>query len=208
VEKFLRWCRRNPLPAALLAGIVLVFLSGFAGVFWQWRVAETQMGIAVVREQEARQEADKAKKARDFLVSIFQISERDVQGGNITARQILADAERRISVEFAAQPELRGELETAIGKVKRGLGQKVPQAMILEVRGRCGCSQRQAWTSRLLYRLWSISTIAWSCWPTPRSNWYSWPTFTRSASNREVRRLSMGRAANRWKRSLNATTAF
>jgi formylglycine-generating enzyme required for sulfatase activity/serine/threonine protein kinase len=134
-ERLWRWCRRNPLPASLLAGIVLVFLAGFAGVFWQWRVAETQTGIAVVREQEARQEADKAKKARDFLVSIFQISERDVQGGNITARQILADAERRISVEFAAQPELRGELEAAIGDVKRGLGQKVPQAMILEVRG-------------------------------------------------------------------------
>jgi formylglycine-generating enzyme required for sulfatase activity/serine/threonine protein kinase len=135
-EKLWRWCRRNPLPAGLLGGIVLVFLAGFAGVFWQWRVAETQKGIALGKEQEARQEAEKAKKARDFLVSIFQISERDVLGGNITARQILADAERRISVEFAAQPELRRELEAAIGKVKRGLGRKVPQAMILEVRGR------------------------------------------------------------------------
>jgi serine/threonine protein kinase/formylglycine-generating enzyme required for sulfatase activity len=134
-EKLWRWCRRNPLPASLLAGIVLVFLAGFAGVFGQWRVAETQRGIALAREQEALQEAEKAKKARDFLVTIFQISERDVQGGNITARQILADAERRIAVEFAAQPELRQELEAAIGKVKRGLGRKVPQAMILEVRG-------------------------------------------------------------------------
>jgi formylglycine-generating enzyme required for sulfatase activity/serine/threonine protein kinase len=134
-EKLLRWCRRSPLVASLLAGIVLVFLAGFAGVFWQWRVAENQTGIAVVREQEARQEAEKAEKARDFLVSIFQIAERDVQGGNVTARQILADAERRIPVEFADQPELRGELEAAIGQVKRGLGRKVPQAMILEVRG-------------------------------------------------------------------------
>jgi WD40 repeat protein/tetratricopeptide (TPR) repeat protein len=39
-ERLWRWCRRNPLPAGLLAGIVLVFLAGFAGVFWQWRVAE------------------------------------------------------------------------------------------------------------------------------------------------------------------------
>src|SRR5262249_13420778 len=121
--------------ASLLAGLVLVFLAGFTGVFWQWRVAEKQTGIALVSEQEARQEAEKAKKARDFLVSIFQISERDVQGGNITARHILAEAERRIPVEFADQPELRAELVAAIGKVKRGLGRKVPQAMILEVRG-------------------------------------------------------------------------
>src|SRR5205823_12779709 len=40
-EKFLRWCRRNPLPARLLAGIVLVFLAGFAGVSWQWRETES-----------------------------------------------------------------------------------------------------------------------------------------------------------------------
>src|SRR5262249_46033965 len=30
VEKFWRWCHRNPLPAGLLAGLVLVFLVGFA----------------------------------------------------------------------------------------------------------------------------------------------------------------------------------
>jgi serine/threonine protein kinase len=41
-ERLWRWCRRNPAVASLLAGIVLVFLAGFAGVFWQWRVAEMQ----------------------------------------------------------------------------------------------------------------------------------------------------------------------
>ena len=79
-EKLWRWCRRNPLPASLLAGIVPVVLAGFAGVFWQWRVAAKQTEITLEREHDARQEAEKAKKARDFLVSIFQISERDVQG--------------------------------------------------------------------------------------------------------------------------------
>src|SRR5262249_51636171 len=48
-EKFLRWCRRNPLVASLLAGIVLVLLVGFAGVLWQWREAET------ARKDEERQ---------------------------------------------------------------------------------------------------------------------------------------------------------
>ena len=134
-ERVWRWCRRNPLPASLVAGIVLVVMVGFAGVFWQWRVAALQTEITLEKEHDARREGEKAQKARDFLVSIFQISERDVQGANITARQILADAEKRIPLEFAAQPELRGELEAAIAKVKRGLGQQVPQAMILEVAG-------------------------------------------------------------------------
>jgi serine/threonine protein kinase len=34
-ERLWRWSRRNPLPATLLAGLVLVFLMGFVGVCWQ-----------------------------------------------------------------------------------------------------------------------------------------------------------------------------
>src|SRR5205807_1790632 len=74
-EKLGRWCRRNPLPASLLAGIVLVFLGGFAGVFWQWREAETaredeksQRGRAEALRQgaeKARDEADQARAASE-----------------------------------------------------------------------------------------------------------------------------------------------
>jgi tetratricopeptide (TPR) repeat protein len=35
-----RWSRRNPLPACLLAVLVVVFLSAFALVTWKWREAE------------------------------------------------------------------------------------------------------------------------------------------------------------------------
>jgi serine/threonine protein kinase/WD40 repeat protein len=71
-EKFLRWCRRNPLPASLLAGIVLVFLAGFAGVFSQWRVAETarqdeknQRGRAEALRQSAETARDEANQTRN-----------------------------------------------------------------------------------------------------------------------------------------------
>jgi hypothetical protein len=57
-EKLWRWCRRNPLPASLLAGMVLVFLAGFAGVFWQWREAEA----ARKDEKSLRGQADAARK--------------------------------------------------------------------------------------------------------------------------------------------------
>jgi WD40 repeat protein/serine/threonine protein kinase len=63
-ERLWRWGRRNPLAAGLLAGIVLVFLAGFAGMFWQWRVAETQTGIALAREQEALQKTRDEARAR------------------------------------------------------------------------------------------------------------------------------------------------
>ena len=79
-------------------------------------------------------EAAKARKARDFLVSIFRI--KDVQAGNATtARQILNLAEQRIPIEFADQPELRDELLAAIADVNRALERTIPAAMILEAHG-------------------------------------------------------------------------
>jgi serine/threonine protein kinase/WD40 repeat protein/Flp pilus assembly protein TadD len=72
LEKFWRWCRRNPLPASLLAGIVLMFLAGFVGVSWQWRVAETaredeknQRNRAEALKQGAELARDDAVAARD-----------------------------------------------------------------------------------------------------------------------------------------------
>jgi formylglycine-generating enzyme required for sulfatase activity len=148
-ERGWKWAKRRPTAAALTlvsGAALLVLLVG--GLWFNARVTEQrnaateqrnaalgQKQIAEDKEKEAQQEADKAQKAREFLVSIFQLAERDVQGGNVTVRQILADAEKRIPVEFADQPELRDELVAAIGKVKRGIARRTPQAMILEVRG-------------------------------------------------------------------------
>src|SRR5262249_58774068 len=56
-----RGCRRNPLPASLLACTVLMFLIGFAGVFWQWRVAET----ARADEESQRQQAEVSRVAAE-----------------------------------------------------------------------------------------------------------------------------------------------
>jgi formylglycine-generating enzyme required for sulfatase activity len=134
-ERFWRWCRRNPLPAGLLAGIVLAILVGFVLVFWQWRVAEEQTDIAQKKEKEAQQEAAKAKKARDFLVRIFELSDARGQRGTMTARQILDDAEKRIPQEFAEQPELQAELLAAIETVYAKITANAPLAMILETSG-------------------------------------------------------------------------
>ncbi len=145
LERAAKWAKRRPalagmLGVTLLALVALGVLSANLVVARseaenRRKEAEKQAGIALEKEGAARQAADKAKKASEFLVSIFKPAETDVSGGNITARQILAQAETRIRNEFADQPELRGELLAAIEKVNRGIGRKNPQAMILEVRG-------------------------------------------------------------------------
>jgi WD40 repeat protein/serine/threonine protein kinase len=68
-EKLWRWCRRNPLPASLLAAILLVFLTGFAGVVWQWRLAATARDDAKKREEEAVAARNETRRAQDGAVT-------------------------------------------------------------------------------------------------------------------------------------------
>ena len=144
-----RWCRRNPGVAALLTLVVVALTAGTVVSTYfafdashqaeqakrQEAEALTARGVAEAKQAEALREADKATRARDFLVSIFRISEKDVWAGNITAREILSQAEARVPREFADQPELRAELLAAIDDVNRNLRRMIPVAMVLEVSG-------------------------------------------------------------------------
>ncbi len=122
-ERTWKWARRRPALTALL-GVVVLALVGLSAL----------SVVALDRERKAQREADKARKARDFLVRIFRI--KDIQAGNsTTARQILKEAEQRIPIEFAGQRELRDELLAAIENVNRDLDRTIPVAMILEARG-------------------------------------------------------------------------
>jgi serine/threonine protein kinase/WD40 repeat protein/tetratricopeptide (TPR) repeat protein len=76
-ERLWRWCRRNPAVASLLAGMVLVFLAGFAGVFWQWRETEA----ARKDEKSQRNQADAARKGAE------KARDEAKQARNTAARQ-------------------------------------------------------------------------------------------------------------------------
>jgi len=53
-EKAWRSCRRQPVRASLVAALIVVFLGGTAGVFWQWRQAQANAVVAVAAGTEAR----------------------------------------------------------------------------------------------------------------------------------------------------------
>src|SRR5262249_49227414 len=68
-ERFVIWCRRNPVVAGLLAALVLVFLAGSAGVLWQWQRARQERDIARLEKERAERQlrlichrVDKLKK--------------------------------------------------------------------------------------------------------------------------------------------------
>lgn len=131
LERVGKWARRRPTLAALL----LVTVLGAAGIVWKYLDAEQQRIIALGKEQDALREADKANKARDFLVSIFQFSDPNGPQGSLTPRQILDEAEKSIPEKFADQPELQKELLADIERVYAKITANAPLAMILEARG-------------------------------------------------------------------------
>jgi WD40 repeat protein/serine/threonine protein kinase len=65
LEKFVRWCRRNPIPASLLAALMVVFLIGFAAVSWQWRMAESARNNEQVQRNRAESGEADATAARE-----------------------------------------------------------------------------------------------------------------------------------------------
>jgi WD40 repeat protein/serine/threonine protein kinase len=69
-EKLRRWCRRNPVPAGLLATLFLVFWAGFGLVAWKWREAVAEREAkdgerlkAIASERDAGLARDRAEGA-------------------------------------------------------------------------------------------------------------------------------------------------
>ncbi len=146
VERAVKWARRHPAPAALLGVILLALLAlsllssslvvarneaenKSKEAEKQQSEAEQQRGVALAEKQQAIREGAKAKKAREFLVSIFE------RGSTMTGRQILDDAENRIPTDFAGQPDLQKELQGEVDKAIAKITANAPLAMILESHG-------------------------------------------------------------------------
>jgi tetratricopeptide (TPR) repeat protein len=130
-EKLWRWCRRNPVPAALAAGLALALMLGFAGVVWQWREA-------VAQEQEARQahrdtekalhaantERAKAQAINDFLIEDLLRAPRPGKLGlTVTLKKALDEAVPKIGPRFAKQPEVEASVRTTLANTYYELGQ-------------------------------------------------------------------------------------
>ncbi len=63
-ERAWKWARRRPVHAALLLGIVLVTVAGFAGITWQWQEAATARDVALAEKREKEIQKEQADTAR------------------------------------------------------------------------------------------------------------------------------------------------
>jgi tetratricopeptide (TPR) repeat protein/predicted Ser/Thr protein kinase len=151
VERSWRWCRRNPRVVGLSGSLVLVFLAGFLGVFWQWRRAEanaTRAENQAIRAELMRQSAEanlkqaqsnfrRARRAVDqFYTSFYEKGVLEVPGLEKIRHEVVAailDYYKEFLDQDQDDPALRRELaETCfrLGTATYSAG-AVPDALAL-----------------------------------------------------------------------------
>jgi tetratricopeptide (TPR) repeat protein len=100
--RLMRWSRRNPAVAGLLAALVVVFGSAFAGVTWKWQEAEASEAKAKEAEAEAKKASkeaeDRAEDTRQAMVKL-NAAHQEIREGMArlnSANQLLRSAQGRI----------------------------------------------------------------------------------------------------------------
>jgi tetratricopeptide (TPR) repeat protein/tRNA A-37 threonylcarbamoyl transferase component Bud32 len=115
----LRWIadaprrRRNKIVVATVWTVLLALSAGLAvQSIRQTRAAE-----------QARREAETARRVAAFMVDVFQVPDPWREGaGDVSAREILDQGAERIKSELADEPEVRAAFLHTIGDVFHGLG--------------------------------------------------------------------------------------
>jgi serine/threonine protein kinase/Tfp pilus assembly protein PilF len=135
-----RWCRRRPVPAGLVAALVLALVAGFGGITWNWREAVRQKREAERRGDQLRlaqgetaRERDlketqraKAEAINDFFIGklLSQAEpEHNPNARHVTMLETLDRAAAEVGRSFAGQPATEAAIRTAIGSAYHGLGE-------------------------------------------------------------------------------------
>ena len=104
-----KFVRRHRLGVAATAALALSLLAGLGATLYQTR-AKTL-------------EAAKAQEVKEFLVSLFRVSDpAESRGRQITAEELLARGVERVDSALGRQPELQEELLGVLGRIHRELG--------------------------------------------------------------------------------------
>jgi serine/threonine-protein kinase len=125
-ERVVRWCRRKPLVAGLVAALVLVFLAGLSGILWQWQLAR-QRAVELQQERDtARQQRERAEhhlhRVRQGADRLARLGEdlSPQAGAYIASKEVLEEAlvfYEELLPEEGSDPALRKETAQLYGKV-------------------------------------------------------------------------------------------
>lgn len=91
------------------AAVILLLIVGFTG-FYTWRITQER--------NKSRLEARKATEVKNFMLSIFDSSNPDMDtfaGGDITAKELLKSGIKKVENEVGDQPKIYVDLMSSIG---------------------------------------------------------------------------------------------
>jgi len=116
MTKFVRR-HRGGVAAFMLALVAMLGALGFS--LWQAHLAQLQARRADSEAVAARQSAERSRRVKDFLISVFTQEDplRHTAGGATTLAQAFDDTLKRIDTEFADDPALQGDLLDDFGEI-------------------------------------------------------------------------------------------
>jgi len=118
-----KFVRRNAASVATAVLVVVLIVTGGAGIVSQRNRAMASERRAVDEATKARAEAAKASEVARFLTDLFRESDpQNARGANVTARELLTRGAERLKTDLASQEAVRATLMDTIGVVYRMLG--------------------------------------------------------------------------------------
>ena len=84
----MRWCRRSPALAGLAAALVLAAVGGTAGIFYQWRRAESQ-AVAESQQRRLAQAGEHAARLRTYTAGLYAASQALLAENSGLAEELL-----------------------------------------------------------------------------------------------------------------------
>jgi serine/threonine-protein kinase len=89
--------------------------------------------VLVLDKAEIARERDKAREVKDFVLSLFAVSDPNTaRGETVTARELLDQGALRLETELAGQPEVQAEMMAVVGEIYRQLGLHDSSRTLLE----------------------------------------------------------------------------
>jgi serine/threonine-protein kinase len=110
-----KFVRRQRVAVAAAVLILLTLIGGLAATRWQARRAEANAKTAAAA-------ARRAEGVKEFLIGLFEIADPEQTGGQVSAKEILDQAGRRLQTELSREPDVRADLLEAVARIDRSLG--------------------------------------------------------------------------------------
>ena len=126
-ERLVRWTRRNPALAGMLAALVVVILGSMTGLTALYVNAEQQRNLAERHRQMAEHEKEgHGRSAGSMKTTCWPPRPKGWEGGrgtDVTLREALDKAAPKIDEAFAGQPEMEANVRYTLGSTYWYLGQ-------------------------------------------------------------------------------------